>query len=80
MLDIDRATILVRNYNGKDLLEGLLPDLIRVVEKRGRQDEILIIDDGSTDGSAGFVKKYFPGVRLKALVANRVSPQPEFIL
>jgi len=70
MLDIDRATILVRNYNGKDLLEGLLPNLSRVVEKRGRQDEILIVDDASTDGSAGFVKKYFPDVRLKTLTTN----------
>ena len=70
MLNIDTATIVVRNYNGKDLLEGLLPDLFSVVEKRGKQDEILVVDDGSTDGSAGFVKNYFPDVRLKALAAN----------
>ncbi|MCP4627155.1 MAG: glycosyltransferase family 2 protein [bacterium] len=70
MLNIDRATILVRNYNGKGLLEGLLPDLSRVVKKRGQKDEILIVDDGSTDGSASFVKKKFPGVRLKALATN----------
>jgi GT2 family glycosyltransferase len=70
MANIDRATILVRNYNGKDLLEGLLPDLCHVVEKRGKQDEVLVLDDGSTDGSAGFVKKYFPDVRLKALATN----------
>jgi len=70
LVNIDTATILVRNYNGKDLLEGLLPDLSRVVKKRGKQDEILVVDDGSTDGSAGFVRKHFPGVRLKALVEN----------
>ena len=70
MDNIDNATILVRNYNGKDLLEGLLADLSRVVKNRGNQDEVLVVDDGSTDGSAGFVKKHFPAVRLKALAEN----------
>ena len=70
MDNIDNATILVRNYNGKDLLEGLLPDLSRVVKNRGNQDEVLVVDDGSTDGSAGFVRKHFPYVRLKAFAKN----------
>jgi len=68
--EIDKATILIRNYNGKDLLANLLPGLISVVEERGQGDEILVVDDGSMDGSAEFVATEHPDVRLEKISPN----------
>jgi GT2 family glycosyltransferase len=64
------VTILVRNYNGQELLAGLLPGLIQVVRSRGEQDEILVVDDGSTDDSVQYVRSAFPDVRLERIQPN----------
>ena len=64
------ASIIIRNYNGKDLMADLLPGLVRVVSKRGKGDEILVVDDGSTDGSVAFVEKNFPDVILVKISPN----------
>jgi len=65
-----RASILIRNYNGRDLLANLLPGLTGVVAKRGEGDEVLVVDDGSTDGSPAFIEQRFPGIRLVRLSPN----------
>ncbi|MGA1845128.1 MAG: glycosyltransferase family 2 protein [bacterium] len=65
-----KAAILIRNYNGRELLANLLPGLTHVVSKRGEGDEVLVVDDGSTDGSPGFVEQRFPDVRLVRLSPN----------
>ena len=49
------ASVVIPNWNGKDLLAKYLPS---VVEAHGRQsgNEIIVVDNGSTDGSAEFVR------------------------
>ena len=63
------ASVVIPNWNGKDLLEKYLPS---VVEAMGGNpgNEIIVVDNGSEDGSAAFVREHFPSVRLLALEQN----------
>ncbi len=57
------ASIVVLNYNGKELLAQGLPSIIKAVQTNGRPHEILVVDNGSTDGSVEFLRQRFPEVR-----------------
>jgi GT2 family glycosyltransferase/glycosyltransferase involved in cell wall biosynthesis len=63
------ASVVIPNWNGRDLLEKYLPPLILAM--RGHpENEIIVVDNGSTDGSAELVRARFPEVRLLALPEN----------
>jgi hypothetical protein len=64
------ASIVIPNWNGKDLLEKYLPSVVEALAANPAH-EIVVVDNGSTDGSAAFVKSAFPQVRLLALPGNR---------
>ncbi len=56
--------LLVLNYNGRQLLEECLPSVIRAAEGSRQQCRVFVIDNGSTDGSAAFLRWRFPQVGL----------------
>jgi len=59
----DCASVVIPNWNGRSLLEKYLPGVIAAVA--GNPDnEIIVVDNGSSDGSAAFVESHFPQVRL----------------
>lgn len=63
------ATVVIPNWNGRDLLEKYLPSVVQALA--GNPDnELLVVDNGSTDGSAAFLRERFPGVRVLALDRN----------
>lgn len=62
----DGASVVIPNWNGKDLLEKYLPS---VIEAMGG-NEIIVVDNGSSDGSAEFVRAAFPQVTVLALPEN----------
>jgi GT2 family glycosyltransferase/glycosyltransferase involved in cell wall biosynthesis len=64
------ASIVVLNWNGADLLEQGLPSIIKAVQTDGHPHEILVVDNGSTDGSLEYLKKFYPGVRVLPLEKN----------
>ncbi len=64
------ASIVVLNWNGKDLLARGLPSVIEAVRADGRAHEVMVVDNGSTDGSVQFVGTHFPGVRVLSLPQN----------
>lgn len=60
-------TVIIPNYNGIRYLDACLSSLRRQSE----QDfEVLLVDNGSTDGSVDFVRKNFPEVRIGAFSRN----------
>lgn len=56
--------IYILNYNGKHLLADCLPSVIQAVEARGNIDEIIVIDNASTDDSIEFVKQTYPQIKI----------------
>lgn len=63
-----KVTILVLNYNGKRWLKKCLP----TVEKVTYPDkEVIVVNNGSTDDSAEFLKKNYQDVRVIEIKKNR---------
>ncbi|MBQ8813809.1 MAG: glycosyltransferase family 2 protein [Lachnospiraceae bacterium] len=56
-----KATIVIPNYNGKAFMEDCLTAL---AEQTIRDFEVLVVDNGSVDGSAEGLDAWFPGVKV----------------
>ena len=63
----NRASVIVINYNGRAYLEECLRSLLNTV---GDQDEIIVVDNNSTDGSIDIVAD-FPTVEVVRSLINR---------
>lgn len=63
------VTVIVLNYNGKRFLGNCFSSL-GFINYPKSQYEVLLVDNGSTDGSAEFVAKEFPWVRIIRLSQN----------
>jgi GT2 family glycosyltransferase len=63
------ASVVIPNWNGRDLLEKYLPSVIAALSGNAA-NEIIVVDNGSSDGSAEFVRRSFPEVRLVAMERN----------
>jgi len=61
-------SVIVLNYNGRRWLPGCLAALARQVN--APEFEVLLADNGSTDGSAEFVASEFPSVRIVGTGGN----------
>jgi GT2 family glycosyltransferase len=63
------ASVVIPNWNGRDLLERYLPSVVKACA--GHPDnEIIVVDNGSADGSAEYVRSNFPQVKLVTLERN----------
>jgi GT2 family glycosyltransferase len=62
------VSIIILNWNGKAYLELFLPALVRYTTHPGA--EIVVADNGSTDGSLEFMKKEYPRIRIIELGKN----------
>ncbi len=63
------ASIVIPNWNGRDLLEKYLPSVVEAASGNPAH-EVIVVDNGSPDGSADFVRRHFPMVRVLALERN----------
>jgi GT2 family glycosyltransferase/glycosyltransferase involved in cell wall biosynthesis len=66
----DEASIVILNWNGKHLLAEGIPSVLEAVRTDGRPHEVIVVDNGSTDGSVEYLREKFPEVRLITLSAN----------
>ncbi|HEX7363411.1 MAG TPA: glycosyltransferase [Bryobacteraceae bacterium] len=62
----DTASIVIPNWNGRELLQEFLPSVIAAAGA----NEVIVVDNASSDGSVAFLQENFPGVRLVALEKN----------
>lgn len=58
------ASLVIPTYNGKNLLARYLPSVVQAIDTNPSGHEVLVVDDGSTDGSAEFVRDHFPTIRV----------------
>ena len=63
------ASVVIPNWNGRDLLEKYLPPLVEAIEPHPGS-EIIVVDNASSDGSADFIAAHFPTVRVLQLPRN----------
>lgn len=61
------VSIIIINWNGKYLLEKLLPSLKRIDYKN---TETVIVDNGSNDKSISYINKFFPDI---VVIKNRAN-------
>lgn len=57
-------SVVIPNYNGVHLFPKTLPCLYQALKYCGKQFEIIIIDDSSTDDSVSYLRKNFPDIKL----------------
>jgi GT2 family glycosyltransferase len=62
------ATIIILNYNGKPWLAGCLEAI--AAQRDAPPFETLVVDNGSSDGSAAFVRERWPAVRVLETGSN----------
>lgn len=63
------ASVVIPNWNGRELLEKYLPSIVTALAGHS-ENEIVVVDNGSTDGSVELVRARFPQVNLVALPKN----------
>ena len=63
------ASVVIPNWNGRDLLEKYIPSIVTALAGNP-QNEIIVVDNGSTDGSADYLRAALPQVRVLALDTN----------
>jgi len=66
---MSKVTVVIPNYNGRKFIEGCLKSLRRQVDDTPEY-QILMVDNGSEDGSLELVKTQFPEVQVISLPVN----------
>lgn len=66
------VSVIMPNLNGEKLLQKNLPAYIRAKSNpKNNIKEIIVVDDGSWDGSVAFLKKNYPEIKLIKHKVNR---------
>jgi len=62
------VSVIIPNWNGKELLARTLD---RLKKQSFKDFEIIVVDNGSIDGSVQFIKEHFPDVNILSLTENK---------
>lgn len=67
-MDKPRMSVVVLNWNGKKYLEGCINSL---KQQTFKDLEIIVVDNGSTDGSVSYMKSNYSEIKLIELLDNK---------
>jgi GT2 family glycosyltransferase len=65
---VSRVVVVIPTWNGRELLDAALSSLAR---QSLAAAEVIVVDNGSTDGTTAHVKEHWPAASLVALEGNR---------
>lgn len=65
-----RCSIIIPTYNGKHLLMQSLPYTLQCLPSSG-ETEVLVVDNGSTDGTIDWIQETYPQIRTFSFSENR---------
>ena len=68
-----RISVIIVNYNGKELLQKCLESLFKIDYNNF---EVILVDNNSTDGSMEFVTKSYPNIIVVKLDSNKGFAEP----
>ena len=63
-------SIIIPSYNGRELLEANLPEVVKACDTANHQCEIIVVDDGSYDDTATWLKKNYPKIKIIRNIQN----------
>jgi len=66
-----KISLVIPNWNGVEYLKKCLPSIFIMDGFKNQENEVLVVDDASSDGSAEYIEKNFPQVRLLRNNKNR---------
>jgi len=66
-----KISVILPNYNGRDLLAENLPSIYAALKKSGCSYQITVVDDCSTDDSLIFLKENYPDITIIEQDRNR---------
>lgn len=69
--DPGAASIVTVSWNGRHFLQVLLPSVRAAIAEHGGDHEMIVVDNGSTDGTVAWLREEHPWVRVVALPENR---------
>ena len=64
------ASIVIPNYNGRNLLKDNLPYLNVAAKRYAGRTELIVVDDASTYNSIEYLERHFPDIRTIKIDAN----------
>ena len=65
-----RASLIVLTWNKREILKEALDALVEAVRHDGGDHEIILVDNGSTDGTQDYVRTHYRNIRLIELKKN----------
>ena len=69
--DLSAASIITVSWNGKHFLEQLLPSVRAELDLCRGDHEMIVVDNGSTDGTVAWLRAQHPWVKVVELPENR---------
>lgn len=71
MTDHLRLSVVIPCYNERARIGGTLTQFRAYLDAQSYASEVIVVDDGSTDGTAGYVREHFPGLHVIDYRPNR---------